>query len=486
VVAAPASGHGKTSIATGLLAAFASRGLQVSPHKVGPDYIDPGYHALAAGRPGRTLDPWLVGEERIVPLFRHAVATPRPADLAVVEGVMGLYDGAAGRGEFASTAQVARLLGAPVLLVVDCTAMGRSVAALVAGFAGFDPRVRIGGVILNRVGSDRHEMILREALVELGLPVLGALRRHDALATPSRHLGLVPVAERSAEALATVRALGVVVGESVDLDAVLALARSAGPISGPIWDPVAEVGALPVGSPTRKPVIAVAGGAAFTFSYAETSELLSAAGAEVVGVDPLHAAALPEHTAGLVIGGGFPEVHAEQLSGNRPLRAAVAALAACGAPIAAECAGLLYLARSLDGKPMCGVLDADATMTARLTLGYRQATAASDSILARAGTVVRGHEFHRTACRPASPDAVVASPDAARGRPDAAVARPNAVTVAAWRWSAADGSGRAEGFVRGGVHASYLHLHWAGVPGAAVNLVAAARRVAAASTTADA
>jgi cobyrinic acid a,c-diamide synthase len=455
VVAAPASGHGKTSVATGLLAAFAARGLEVSPHKIGPDYIDPGYHALAAGRPGRTLDPWLVGAERIVPLFRHAVATPRPADIAVVEGVMGLYDGAAGRGEFASTAQVAKMLGAPVLLVVDSTAIGRSIAALVAGFAGFDPRVRIGGVILNRVGSDRHEMILREALAEIGLPVLGALRRHDALATPSRHLGLVPVAERSAQALATVRALGEVVGGSVDLDAVLALARSAGPLSGPVWDPAAEVGPVPDGP---RPVIAIAGGAAFTFSYAETSELLTAAGAEVVSLDPLHDAALPAGTAGLVVGGGFPEVHADQLTTNLPLRTGVAALAATGAPIAAECAGLLYLARSLDGKPMCGVLDADAAMTGRLTLGYREAVAAGDSILTTAGTTVRGHEFHRTACSPAS-----------------------FATGAAWHWSGPDGGRRTEGFVHRGVHASYLHLHWAGVPGAAGNLVAAARRSASAS-----
>jgi cobyrinic acid a,c-diamide synthase len=458
VVAAPASGHGKTSVATGLLAAFAAKGLQVSPHKVGPDYIDPGYHALAAGRPGRTLDPWLVGEERVVPLFRHAVGVPRPADLAVIEGVMGLYDGAAGRGEFSSTAQVARLLGAPVLLVVDSTAMGRSVAALVAGFAGFDPGVRIGGVVLNRVGSVRHEMILREALDEIGMPVLGALRRHDALATPSRHLGLVPVAERSAEAIGTVQALGEVIAACLDLDAVLRLARSAPPITGPVWEAAAEVasagGAAAAGRDAR-PVVALAGGAAFTFSYAETRELLTAAGADVVTVDPLNDEDLPTGTAALVIGGGFPEVHAERLSANSSLRAAVARLAARTAPIVAECAGLLYLSRSLDGQPMCGVLGAEATMTSRLTLGYREATAVRDSVLAARGTVVRGHEFHRTTCLPAS------SVDDGG---------------AAWRWSDQDGSERTEGFVGGGVHASYLHLHWAGMPGAATNLVTAAVR----------
>jgi cobyrinic acid a,c-diamide synthase len=244
------------------------------------------------------------------------------------------------------------------------------------------------------------------------------------------------------------------------------LARSAGPLSGPVWNPADEV-AGPVRGP--RPVVAVAGGAAFTFSYAETAELLTAAGADVVTVDPLHDESLPAAAAGLVIGGGFPEVHADRLAANRPLRSAVAAFAASGAVIAAECAGLLYLGRSLDGKPMCGVLPADAVMTDKLTLGYREATSMTDSILAPAGTVVRGHEFHRTACTPAA---------GGRGRSDQGDA------AAAWRWSAADGGDRVEGFVHGKVHASYLHLHWAGLPGAADGLVSAARTVAAHRSTA--
>ncbi|MEU8615757.1 cobyrinate a,c-diamide synthase, partial [Actinoplanes sp. NPDC048791] len=190
VIAAPASGHGKTTVATGLLAAFAARGLSVAPFKVGPDYIDPGYHALAAGRPGRNLDPVMVGEELIGPLFAHGSAG---TDLAVVEGVMGLYDGRTGAGDTGSTAHVAGLLDAPVILVVDAAAQGRSVAALVHGFRSFG-NVRLAGVILNRVGSDRHESILREACEEVGTPVLGAMRRADAVAAPSRHLGLVPAA----------------------------------------------------------------------------------------------------------------------------------------------------------------------------------------------------------------------------------------------------------------------------------------------------
>ncbi|MGY1621328.1 cobyrinate a,c-diamide synthase [Geodermatophilus sp. SYSU D00965] len=440
VIAAPASNAGKTSVTTGLVAALTARGLAVSPHKVGPDYIDPGYAGLAAGRPGRNLDPVLVGEERVVPLFLHGA---RGADVAVVEGVMGLFDGAtspAVEPGFASTAHVARLLRAPVVLVVDASAQAQSVAALVHGFATFDPTVRMGGVVLNRVGSDRHEEILREALGASGVPVLGAVRRLDELVTPSRHLGLVPAAERSAEALATVRRLGEVVAGALDLDAVLRLARSAPGLDAVPWDPAAEVRRA-----EGRPRIAVAGGAAFTFGYAENTELLEAAGAEVVTVDPLRDEHLPEETSGLVVGGGFPEVHAAQLSANATLRADVAALAERGAPVAAECAGLLYLARSLDGVPMCGVLAADAAMSPGLTLGYREAVALTDSALAPAGTRVRGHEFHRTVVTPA------------------AGARP------AWRWAGA----APEGFVEGGVHASYLHLNWAGSPVLAERFVAA-------------
>ena len=444
VVAAPSSNAGKTSIATGLIAALTARGHTVSPHKVGPDYIDPGYHGLAAGRPGRNLDPWLVGEERVAPLFLHGA---RSADVAVIEGVMGLFDGATHPSVepgFASTAHVAGLLRAPVVLVVDASSQARSVAALVHGFASFDASVRLGGVVLNRVGTDRHEAILREALSAAGVPVLGAVRRLDQLHTPSRHLGLVPAAERSADALATVDRLAHVVADAIDLDAVLALARTAPPLDASSWDPAAEVPAV-----QGRPRIAVAGGPAFTFGYAENAELLAAAGADVVTVDPLRDEALPEGTAALVIGGGFPEVYAAELSANETLRAAVAALAARGAPIAAECAGLLYLARELDGVPMCGVLDVRTAMSPRLTLGYRAAVAPADSALAAAGTRVRGHEFHRTH------------------------AAPGAGPTPAWQWSATG----PEGFVAGGVHASYLHLNWAGSPGTASRFTAAAARL---------
>ncbi|CAL9386575.1 cobyrinate a,c-diamide synthase [Streptomyces sp. enrichment culture] len=467
VIAAPSSGAGKTTVATGLMAAFAGRGLAVSPHKVGPDYIDPGYHALATGRPGRNLDAFMCGTDLVAPLFAHGA---RGCDLAVVEGVMGLYDGAADQGELASTAQVAKLLRAPVVLVVDASSQSRSVAALVHGFASWDPEVRIGGVILNKVATDRHEHLLREALGESGVPVLGVLRRAPAVSTPSRHLGLVPVAERRAEAVDAVRAQAEQVREGCDLDALLALARSAPPLGGDAWSAEAALagafgqGLAGTGLPDagaagaagagglgagERPVVAVAGGAAFTFSYAEHAELLTAAGADVVAFDPLRDEKLPEGTRGLVVGGGFPEVYAPELSANEALRDAVAALARSGAPVAAECAGLLYLARSLDGRPMCGVLDADARMSERLTLGYRDAVAVSDSPVSAAGTRLRGHEFHRTVIEPGAG----ASP----------------------AWGLRQPERRVEGFVVGGVHASYVHTHWAALPDVARRFVAHCR-----------
>uniref|UniRef100_UPI0031E080D3 cobyrinate a,c-diamide synthase n=1 Tax=Streptomyces hawaiiensis TaxID=67305 RepID=UPI0031E080D3 len=473
VIAAPSSGSGKTTVATGLMAAFAARGLAVSPHKVGPDYIDPGYHALATGRVGRNLDAYLCGPELVGPLFLHGA---QGCDIAVVEGVMGLYDGAAGEGELASTAHVAKLLGAPVVLVVDASSQSRSVAALVHGFASWDPEVRVGGVILNKVASDRHEELLREALEQAGVPVLGVLRRVPQVDTPSRHLGLVPVAERHAAAVEAVAAMAAQVSDGCDLDALAGLARSAGALSGAAWDAAEAVSSPPPplpfpssrgsapstppeGSAPRTPgrpgrprpqtpdrlVVAVAGGEAFTFSYAETTELLTAAGADVVAFDPLRDEELPEGTAGLVIGGGFPEVYASELSANEPLRKAVAELAASGAPVAAECAGLLYLCRELDGLPMCGVLDARARMTERLTLGYRDAVAVGDSALAAAGTRMRGHEFHRTVVEPGS------------GAEPA--------------WGVRGPRPRVEGFVQRGVHASYLHTHWASEPGVAHRFV---------------
>ena len=495
---------------------------------MGPDYIDPGYHGLAAGRPGRNLDPVLVGRDRIAPLYRHG---SRDCDLAVVEGVMGLIDGriddrSADPVAEGSTAQVASLLGLPVILVVDARGHSQSLAALLHGFATFDSGIRLGGVILNRVGSERHEQVLRAACDRVGLPVLGALPRLAELEVPSRHLGLIPAVEHGSAALRAVEAMTDLVARHIDLSAAAALAVAPDP--GTVWDPVqataaaanpTETGAIgetsrfsaaegatalpgpgsaaewgagagavagraaisgatgsdraagawldavrgvdgtgavtavPDASGTvtgeGSPVIAVAGGPAFTFGYAEHRELLTAAGAEVAVFDPLHDP-LPAAAAGLVLPGGFPEEHAEALAANTVLRAAVAEQARRGLPVHAECAGLLYLAASLDGHLMAGVLDAVAEFGPRLTLGYREAVALADSPLWRAGERVLGHEFHRTRLVAAG------------------------TTTSAWAWRAGREQVR-EGVLVHQVHASYLHTHPAGNPAAVRRFVSAAR-----------
>ncbi|MFF0487698.1 cobyrinate a,c-diamide synthase [Nocardia sp. NPDC004068] len=452
VIAAPASGSGKTTLATGLIGALRAAGHRVAPFKVGPDYIDPGYHGLAAGRPGRNLDPVLVGAERVVPLYRHGA---RDCDIAVVEGVMGLFDGRiddhhTGPVAEGSTAQVAALLGAPVVLVVDARGHSQSLAALLHGFATFDSGIRLGGVILNRVGSERHEQVLRAACDRVGLPVLGALPRMAELAVPSRHLGLIPAVEHGTAARNAVAAMTELVAKHVDLPAVVRLADAR--MTGPIWEP--GEAAVPTPEHARDTVVAMAGGPAFTFGYAEHREMLAAAGARVLVFDPLHDE-LPSGTAGLVLPGGFPEEHAADLAANSRLLDAVAAAANQGLPIHAECAGLLYLTRSLDGHRMAGVLDATAEFGPRLTLGYRDAVALTDSALWTAGQRVRGHEFHRTRLTESRSE------------------------HPAWAWRGPTGETVREGAAVHRVHASYLHTHPAGNPDMIARFVGAASEFAA-------
>lgn len=467
VVAAPASGHGKTTVSTGLMLALRRAGLRVSGHKVGPDYIDPGYHELATGRPGRNLDPHLVGEEQIVPLLQHGAASVSgtgggPADVAVIEGVMGLYDGHIGGDGFASTAHVAALTDSPVILVVDISHASRSIAAVVLGMATFDPSIRIAGIVLNKAGSERHSDEVRRALVPLGIPVLGVLQRDDNVTAPSRHLGLVPAAERP-EAAQSLDHLADRVAAAIDLEAVMRIARGAPPLGGEAWSPERALGARGHDDDKASPVIAVAGGRAFTFRYAETVELLEAAGCRIATFDPLSDEALPAGTAGIYLGGGFPEVHATDLSANAPMRAALGAAISGGTPTVGECAGLLYLCRSVDGAPMVGAIAADAAMAPRLTLAYRRSTACTDNVLAAAGTAVTGHEFHRTSV---SPSAGTTSGAAARAEPDEAAGTDPA-------WTSVAGS---EGFAGASLHASYLHTHWAGHPALARRFAEQAHR----------
>ncbi|MFC9979833.1 cobyrinate a,c-diamide synthase [Gordonia sp. NPDC127522] len=459
VIAAPSSGSGKTTVTTGLIGALRAAGHRVAPFKVGPDYIDPGYHAVAAGRPGRNLDPNLVGAERIAPLFAHGAAG---ADIAVVEGVMGLFDGRivdsdsgngtggspggdAGSLGVGSTAHVASIIGAPVILVVDAAGHSQSLAAVLHGFLSYDPSVSIAGVILNRVGSPRHEMVLRQAAARVGLPVLGVLRRHPSLTVPSRHLGLIPAAERNADAVAAVDAMTEHLRGALDLPAIVAAARGRAVPDAAAWSAAEAVAPYRPATSAGSPVIAVAGGAAFTFGYTEHAEMLTAAGARVVVFDPLMDR-LPTDAAGVVIGGGFPEEHAEALAANDLLRADLRAHAAAGRPIHAECAGLLYLCTELDGHPMSGVLDIPGHFGPTLTLGYRDAVAVGDSALFRTGERVTGHEFHRS------------------GVGDGALAP-------AWAWRDSAGRASMHGVATTAVHASYLHLHPAAIPEALCRFV---------------
>ncbi len=417
------------------MAALVRRGLRVASAKVGPDFIDPGYHSVATGRPGRNLDAWICGEEAIAPLAARAA---EGSDVLVVEGVMGLFDGSGDpEGPVASTAQVAALIGAPIVLVVDASSVGASVAATVHGFATLDASVAIAGVILNRVGSDSHENLLRHALAGVGFRVLGALRRRPHYAWRDRHLGLVPVIEQAGEVARSIDRLAEAVATDCDLDALLALARSA---------PGREVGHAPRTRHRAGARLAVAAGPAFSFTYPDNLELLARAGAEIVPFDPLVDARLPDGVDGLYAGGGFPEVYAAGLAENRSLLDDVAARVGAGLVTWAECGGLLWLARSLDGHRLAGVVPADGHMTDRLTLGYRRARLRADSPLGPAGTELRGHEFHYSTLGPPGDDL---------------------------DWTGRSGRGRA-GFASPTLLASYVHLHLAADPRLAERLVSTA------------
>jgi cobyrinic acid a,c-diamide synthase len=433
VVAGTHSGVGKTTVATGLMAAFAQRGRQVASAKVGPDFIDPGYHALATGRPPRNLDPWMCGTDAIAPLAARAA---HGADVLVVEGVMGLFDGAAD-GAPSSTAAVAALLDAPVVLVVDASGASRSIAAVVHGFSTFDRRVHVAGVICNRVGSESHARMLRDALEQLGVPVLGMLRRDDAFAWRDRHLGLVPVVEQSATVRASIERLAAAVARDCDLDAIDGVARAATPF---------DSGSPRLPSRVASARVALAAGPAFSFTYVDNVEALEAAGAEIVTFDPCADEALPDACDALMAGGGFPEVYASALAANTRLLADVRRRVDDGMTVWAECGGLLWLSEQVDGHAMVGALRASGHMTDRLTLGYREAHTRAETPLGGVGLTLRGHEFHYSTLSPAGEALEL------HGR---------------------DGTARA-GFGSARLLASYLHVHLGAAPELAAAFVARA------------
>lgn len=444
VIAGVHSGVGKTTIVTGLLAALRQQRVKTQPFKVGPDYIDPGFHHLASGRISYNLDTWLIPPDRLVSTFTRSCGD---ADLAVVEGVMGLFDG--GRGGVSSTAQVAKLLAAPVILVVDVRSMGESAAAVVLGYRRYDPAVRLAGVILNRVGSESHGRLVKEAVERLGVPVIGCVPRQAGIEVPERHLGLVPATEFTADTILT--DLARTISASVDLDRLRALAAAAPPLPDPPAAPA---------RPGEPVVIAVARDAAFSFYYPDSLQVLEDMGAKLVYFSPLTSSALPP-CDGLVLGGGFPEMFLPELAANQALHHQLRRACEAGLPIYAECGGLMYLCRRIiafDGQSydMVGLVPAVCRMQRRLAaVGYVTAVARQDNVLCRRDEVLQGHEFHFSTLTP-------------EGHADVF---PWAFTFTKVR----TGAVYADGYIRRNLLASYLHVHFAGQPAAAARFVACCR-----------
>ncbi len=448
IIAATHSGAGKTTFAAGLIAACRARGLRVAPFKIGPDYIDPSYHALAAGAPCHNLDTWMLPPERVRESF---VRRCKNADLAIIEGVMGLFDGKAADDDVGSAAHVARLLDAPIVLVLDARAMARTAAVLVKGIADFDPRLHIGGFVANRVGSAGHAKLIAQAAESIASPpMIGHLVRNDALVLPERHLGLVPTNE-SGQWHTWLSEVQRQIEASVNLDQLLALANNA-PATLPEYG---ISGNKPNHSP-KQCRIAIARDAAFSFIYEDNLDLLIEAGAQLAFFSPLTDTKLPDDTQGLYLGGGFPELYASELSANVAMRHSIQAASRAGMPIYAECGGLMYLTETIidqqgQGYAMVGVLAGTSQMSPRLTLGYREVAAMQDNWLWQAGETMRGHEFHYSNWSE--------SP----------------TNVSSLYRAAAPAPWQTEGAIIGNTLASYVHLHWLAKPELAIRFVAAGK-----------
>jgi cobyrinic acid a,c-diamide synthase len=399
-IAGERSGVGKTTVTLALLAALRRRQQTVQSFKVGPDYIDPMFHEYVTGRACRNLDPILTSPSYVQQCFdRHS----QRADCALIEGVMGLFDGASGTSDAGSTAQVAKLLNVPVVLILNCSSTSRSIAAIAHGYRTFDPQIQLAGVILNQVGSDRHLELLTAALLPLHLPILGVLRRRDDISIPDRHLGLIPAGELR-DLNDTLDRLAEVGETCFDWERLMPLLTSKPvTISAPDDRLILTPALFPGGvkSTTPKIRLAIAKDAAFNFYYADNLDLLRDLGAELIEWSPLQDPQIPPDVQGLYFGGGFPEVFAEILAENQPARQSVKAAVMAGMPTYGECGGLMYLGdRIIDFNdrsfPMVGIFPTTAVMGKRLTLGYRQITAIRDSLLFNVGDRMWGHEFHRS------------------------------------------------------------------------------------------
>jgi cobyrinic acid a,c-diamide synthase len=452
VIAGTSSGVGKTTVTLALLAALNARGRLVQPFKVGPDFIDPGHHTAVTGRMSRNLDGWMLGEALNREIFVHGAAG---ADLSLIEGMMGLFDGSSPVNEIGSTAELAKQLAAPVLLVIDGSAMARSAAAMVSGYARFDPKLRVAGVLFNRVGGEGHYRLLKEAVeAETEVAVVGYLKPDPAVTVEDRHLGLVTALERGSTELYDRLAKAAM--ETVDLALIERLGQSCSPV------PLAPASQSSAVYGTAKPSVrmGVAYDPAFCFYYPENLELLEDEGAEIVKFSPLHDDALPEVEM-LYLGGGYPELYGAQLAGNVAMRQAIRAFAERGGTIYAECGGMMYLTeaiRDFDGTAhdMVGLFAAEAVMKKPgLTLGYRTVELSQAGILGGPGAQARGHEFHYSTLVAKEPLPYACALTDAQGHP----------------------AGR-DGLATGNVLALYTHVHFASRPAMAAALVDSARRTA--------
>ncbi len=448
VIAGTSSGVGKTTATLAILTALRERGRRVQPFKVGPDFIDPSHHRAATGRPSRNLDGWMLGADLNHSIFVRAAAD---ADLSIIEGMMGLFDGSSPVNDIGSTAELAKQLSAPVLLVVDGSAMARSAAAMVTGYAHFDAALRIAGVLFNRVGSEAHYQLLKAAVEqETAVIPVGYLRPDVSMAIPDRHLGLVTAMEQEDSQLYD--RLGKAALETVDLDRIEALAHSCGSLPDAVSQPVKK-------NHGRTVRVGVAEDRAFCFYYPDNLEVLEAAGAEVVKFSPLHDQVLPDVEM-LYLGGGYPELHGAALAKNAAMLAAVKRFAERGGVIYAECGGLMYLAESIrdfQGRSheMVGIFPAETVMRKQsLTLGYRTVECSRRCILGEVGVMARGHEFHYSTL----------------------IARDPLLQYACALSDAGGGSRGQDGLTKNNVLALYTHLHFAGQPQVGTALVDAARQ----------
>lgn len=450
LIAGTSSGVGKTTISLAVMAALTKRGLTVQGFKVGPDFIDPGYYRMVTGRPGRNIDTWMIGKEPSKACF---VSSASDSDIAVIEGVMGLYDG---RGDLSegSTAEAAKLIESPVIMVVNCAKIGASAGAVAVGFKKYDEAVDLRGFILNNIGSDRHESMVKTSVERAtGLPVLGCVKRNSQVNIPERHLGLVTQTETQ-PATEYIDDLVELAEKHIDLDALIGLANETGQIMSDYGSLFTKHKEHDKQAPGVRPVrIGVALDKAFSFYYHDNFDLLAANGAELEYFSPLEDEHLPPRLDGLYLGGGYPEVYARELSENRTMKAGIRQAVEDGLPVYAECGGLMYLSRAIenfDGHAynMSGALPVECKMQKRPTLGYREVIAHTDSVIASKGDVLRGHEFHYSSIT-------------GRGR-----GIEQAYTVE---------SGLQEGLVYKNALASYVHVHFAGNPQAAERFISICR-----------